>query len=150
MRYIFFLTLFNWSTTLCLHAQASSPTAEQRSEIETLIANYAKARENRDTVLLKRILIEEVDQLVSTGEWRQGLAEAVQGMLRSSAETPGTRILTVEKIRLLQSGSAVVDCRYTIQNPDSTLRKMWSTFVVVLEKRTWKIAAIRNMLPTQP
>src|SRR5690349_14337512 len=114
MRYVFFLLLFNWSATLYLHAQVSSPTDKQRNEIETLIANYAKARENQDTVLLKRILTGEVDQLVSTGEWRHGLAEAVQGMLRSSAETPGTRVLTVEKIRLLQSGSALVDCRYTI------------------------------------
>lgn len=150
MQYFFFLVFFNWSTALVLYAQVPSPTAQQRNEMETLIANYSKAREARDTVLLKRILTEDVDQLVSTGEWRQGLKEAVQGMLRSSAETPGTRVLTVERIRLLNANNAVVDCRYTIQNTDATLRKMWSTFVVVLEKGIWKIAAIRNMLPTQP
>lgn len=115
-----------------------------------MIADYSKARENRDTVLLKRILTDDVDQLVSTGEWRRGLREAIHGMLISSAEKPGTRVLTVEKIRLLQPNSALVDCRYTIQNADNTVRKMWSTFAVVLEKETWKIAAIRNMLPTQP
>lgn len=44
--------------------------------------------------------------------------------------------------------SALVDCRYEIQNPDSTSRKMWSSFIVVIEEKSWKIAAIRNMLPS--
>jgi hypothetical protein len=90
----------------------------------------------------------DVDQLVSTGEWRDGIQSSVKGMLRSSASTPGTRTLTVEKIRLASSSSAIVDCRYEIKNDDGSLRKMWSTFVVVAEKGGWKISAIRNMLPS--
>lgn len=130
-------------------AQQNEPTDKQKKEITALIDKYSLARENKDTVLLKAILTSDVDQLVSTGEWRNGVQSSVKGMLRSSAAAPGTRTLVVEKIRLVTSGSAIVDCRYEIQNEDGSPRKMWSTFVVVSEKNVWKISAIRNMLPTR-
>ncbi len=132
-----------------LIAQVTTPNNKQSKEITSLIEDYSKARENSDTALLKRILTGEVDQLVSTGEWRIGIGAAVEGMIKSSANSPGTRTLKVEKIRMINSTSAVVDCRYTIQNPNGTTRKMWSTFIVVEDKRTWKITAIRNMLPEE-
>jgi len=53
----------------------------------------AQAREKRVTVLLKTILTANVDQLVSAGEWRIGIKAAVEGMIRSSANNPGTRTL---------------------------------------------------------
>jgi len=89
----------------------------------------------------------DIDQLVSTGEWRNGITAAVEGMLKSSANSPGTRTLTVDKIRMISSTSAIVDCRYEIQNTNNTTRKMWSTFIVIADKEIWKISAIRNMLP---
>jgi hypothetical protein len=97
--------------------------------------------------LLKTILTEDVDQLVSTGEWRNGISASVQGMFKSSAEKPGTRTLSIDKIRMFNASSAIVDCKYEIQNNDGTGRKMWSTFIVVYNKKIWKISAIRNMLP---
>lgn len=130
-----------------IHAQQKDPTDKQKKDITAVIDKYSLARENRDTVLLKAILMSDVDQLVSTGEWRNGVQSSVKGMLRSSASTPGTRTLAVDKIRLVSSTSAIVDCRYEIKNDDGSLRKMWSTFVVVSDKRGWKISAIRNMLP---
>jgi len=132
-----------------MQAQQKEPTDKQKKDITALIDKYSLARESRDTILLKAILTPDVDQLVSTGEWRNGVQSSVKGMLRSSASTPGTRTLVVEKIRLVSSTSAIVDCRYEIKNDDGSLRKMWSTFVVVSEKSGWKISAIRNMLPTQ-
>jgi hypothetical protein len=84
---------------------------------------------------------------VSTGEWRSGIGAAIEGMLKSSANSPGNRTLTVDKIRMIVLLCAVVDCRYEITNGDSNARKMWSSFVVVSEKGSWKISAIRNMLP---
>jgi len=113
----------------------------------TLIDQYAQAREKRDTALLKTILTADVDQLVSNGEWRIGISSAVQGMLNSSLSNPGTRTLTVDKIRLITSACAIVDCRYEIQNSDGTVRRMWSTFTVVDDTKSWKISAIRNMEP---
>jgi len=92
-------------------------------------------------------LTKDVDQLVSTGEWRNGITAAVQGMLKSSGNRPGTRTLGIKNIRMLNPSNAIVDCSYEIQNTDGTTRKMWSTFIVVAEKKNWKISAIRNMLP---
>lgn len=149
MKNVFLLLVFTGSATGLLRAQLSSLTDNQRKAIGSLIAAYQKARENKDTVLLKSLLTQDVDQLVSSGEWRNGIDEAVHGMLRSSVEAPGTRNLTIEKIRPLTASTALVDCRYTIQNTGGTLRQMWSSFILVAAKRTWKIAAIRNMLPAQ-
>ena len=120
---------------------------KQQTAINFLIDQYSQAREKRDTSLLKAILTSDVSQLVSTGEWRIGINIAVEGMLKSSANSPGTRTLTVEKIQMITASSAIVDCRYDIQNADGTPRKMWSTFIVVADKEIWKIRAIRNMLP---
>ena len=136
------------TSTTFAHAQQAVPSEKQWKDISSLIDNYSLAREKRDTVLLKQILTNDVDQLVSTGEWRDGVGTAVKGMLRSSASTPGTRTLTIDKMRILTDKSAIVDCKYNIQNDDGTPRKMWSTFVVVSDKGKWKISAIRNMLPS--
>ena len=123
------------------------PVDKLQKAITSLIDQYSQAREKRDTVLLKSILTSNVDQLVSTGEWRVGINAAVEGMLRSSANNPGTRTLIVEKIQAITPSSAIVDCRYEIKNTDGTTRKMWSTFIVVAENNVWKIMSIRNMLP---
>jgi hypothetical protein len=146
MKNIFLLLLFNATGTLFLQAQ-NIPNDKQKKDISSLIDQYSQAREKRDTILLKNILTIDVDQLVSTGEWRNGIASSVQGMLKSSANTPGTRTLTIDKIRMFNSTCAIVDCKYEIQNTDGTLRKMWSSFIVVSDKGIWKISAIRNMLP---
>lgn len=142
-----FILIYVTSLSL-LQAQTPKPKDNIEKDLYTLIGNYSKARENRDTILLKSILASDVDQLVSTGEWRTGIASSVKGMLNSSASSPGTRTLTVEKLRLLDHKNAIVDCKYEIQNADRTPRKMWSTFIAVSEKGVWKISAIRNMLPS--
>jgi len=120
---------------------------KQQKAIASVIDQYSGAREKRDTILLKAILTSDVDQLVSTGEWRSGINAAVEGMMKSSANSPGTRTLRIEKIQMITASSAIVDCRYEIQNADSTMRKMWSTFIVISYGEKWKIKAIRNMLP---
>jgi len=142
------LLLLYFACTSSLQGQHIA-TEKQTKDIEALINQYSLARENKDTVLLKNILTNDIDQLVSTGEWRNGIGASVRGMLRSSASRPGTRTLKVEKLRLLSPSSAIVDCKYEIENADGTPRRMWSTFMIVSEKGTWKISAIRNMLPTE-
>lgn len=121
---------------------------EDALKIHTLIEQYSQARETRDTVLLKKILTEDVDQLVSSGEWRAGIREAVDGMLRSSSANPGIRKLHVEKIKFLSDDIALVDCRYIITDPNGQERNLWSSFTVLFHKKNWKITAIRNMNPT--
>ena len=147
MKNILLILLFNVTAFTVLHAQNIMPADKQKKDIYELIDNYSKAREKRDTILLKNILTTDVDQLVSSGEWRNGVAASVKGMLNSSANSPGTRTLTVDKLRMLNATSAIVDCKYEITNADNTTRKMWSTFFVISNQGVWKITAIRNMLP---
>lgn len=147
IKNIVLFLLFNIISTLFLYAQNNTPDEHQQKAIVSLINEYAQAREKRDTQLLKSILTADIDQLVSTGEWRNGIGSSVEGMLKSSANTPGKRTLNIEKMRMLSSSTAIVDCKYEIQNADSTTRKMWSTFIVVYNNGIWKISAIRNMLP---
>lgn len=143
-KYFLFLFLAN---ALVGYGQDTKLTASQREDISLVINQYSRSRESRDTTRLKNILTADIDQLVSTGEWRKGVKSAVEGMMKSSTSNPGNRTLTVAKIRLLLPGCAIVDCRYEIANVNGDTRKMWSSFIVVADKGVWKISAIRNMLP---
>lgn len=148
MKNIFLLLLLSISGRSFVCAQ-NTLNEKLRKDISSLIDKYSEAREKRDTALLKTILTTDVDQLVSTGEWRNGIGAAIEGMIRSSANSPGTRTLTIDKIKMLNQTAAIVDCKYDIQNTDGSPRRMWSTFLVVIEADIWKISAIRNMLPSQ-
>lgn len=143
----FIALLFCLACSLLLRAQSMILSTKEQKAISTLIDRYSEAREKSDTILLKSILTEDIDQLVSTGEWRIGMRTAIDGMQKSSASSPGTRTLTIDRIRLLNTNCAMVDCRYEIIHADYGSRKMWSSFVVVKVRKEWKITAIRNMLP---
>ncbi|RYE39237.1 MAG: DUF4440 domain-containing protein [Sphingobacteriales bacterium] len=145
----YLLMIFANACTIILYSQDTRLADNHSAKLKILIDKYSEARENRDTMLLKLILTADVDQLVSTGEWRTGIDASVRGMLNSSASSPGTRTLIVDRIRMLSATNAIVDCRYEIQNADGSPRKMWSTFLTVYEKTGWKIAAIRNMMPVK-
>jgi uncharacterized protein (TIGR02246 family) len=147
-KYVFILISLNLLLTPFLMAQDKKQGEMQTRDIYALIDNYSLARDKKDTILLKNILTDDIDQLVSNGEWRNGIDVVVQGMLRSSENNPGSRTLTVERIRFLDSRNAIADARYDIKSKEGVTRKMWSTFVVVQYKGHWKIAAIRNMLPS--
>ena len=134
-------------STTFISAQTTKVSNNQNQEIYSLIEKYSQSRETLDTVLLKSILTPDVDQLVSSGEWRIGIEGAMKGMVRSSTSNPGNSTIKVENIRFLNSLSAIVDTKYEIQNTDGTVRKMWSTFIVVQNDNIWKITAIRNMKP---
>lgn len=147
---ILLILMLQFSILSFVVAQNIRMTDQTKSEMIALIDLYSEARDKKDTVLLQAILTDEVDQLVSSGEWREGISEAVEGMQRSSNSNVGTRTLTVEKLRLLHPETGIVDARYQIESKDGSIRKMWSTFLVVKEDGRWKISAIRNMLPSNP
>ncbi len=147
MKKIVLLLIMNLAALSFIYGQDSLPGEFHRKVITSLIDQYVEAREKRDTALLKKILTADVDQLVSSGEWRNGISAAVEGMLKSSANSPGTRTLHIENIRMFNANTAIVDCKYEIQNKEGTRRQMWSTFLVVADQNVWKISAIRNMLP---
>lgn len=142
------LFLFLFLLPTLAFSQIKPEEREEAVKIHRLIEQYSQARETRDTILLKEILTEDVDQLVSNGEWRNGIREAVDGMLRSSTANPGIRKLQVDKIKFLSDEIALVDCRYIITDPSGTERNLWSSFTVIFRKKSWKISAIRNMDPS--
>jgi hypothetical protein len=148
MKYLSIASILQLTFCLHLFGQDNNLDEQARTEIHILIGQYSKARETQDPVLLKNILSGEVDQLVSSGEWRIGIDEAIAGMMRSSNANPGDRRLIVDKIKFLNSQTGIVDCRYEIINDDGSVRRMWSTFIVVSREDGWKIAGIRNMLPS--
>ena len=130
-------------------AQDTEEYHDQNRDIYLLIDQYNQAREKKDTILLENILTTDVDQLVSSGEWRRGIRSAIEGMSRSSNRNPGQRTITVEGIRFLDANVALVDTRYEIKLQSNAVRNLWSTFIVVRQEDRWKIAAIRNMSPTE-
>lgn len=143
------LGLLALTSSALVFAQNTEGASKADQAIYALIADYTQARENQDSLLLRKILTADVDQLVSTGEWRAGIEEAMAGMARSTNGNPGTRTLAVERLRYLTDESAIADARYVLNNDDGTRREMWSTFMVVKQKGEWKISAIRNMLPAK-
>jgi len=147
MKRRYFLVLIIVLVTSATFAQDVKFNDTRQQDIVALIDAYTQTRENKDMVLLGSILTDDIDQLVSSGEWRNGKKESVDGMMRSSGSNPGSRTITVEKIRFFDPKTAIVDAKYEIQNNEGTTRKMWSTFIVVYQENSWKIAAIRNMLP---
>lgn len=136
---------FLWLLLLSVSLEAQ--TIEDGKAIIQLVAQYADARDRVDTVLLKDIITEDMDQLVSSGEWRHGKVAAIKGMAGSSRANPGDRILKVERVRYMGENVGLADARYIIKSEDGSERRMWSTFVAVKKGNHWKIAAIRNMLP---
>lgn len=139
-RFFFAAAVF---AALSLHAQPSP----QDAAIRALVQSYLDARQQRNATLLATLFTESVDQLVSSGEWRKGRQALVEGTLASSARETGRRSLDIESIRYLTPDIAIADARYTIAGA-SDARRMWSTFVVHRQTGQWRIAAIRNMLPS--
>ena len=141
------IVIFSMALVVPVSSTGQNYGQRDAKAITTLIDHYTLSRDTKDSTLLKSILTDDIDQLVSSGEWRIGVEVAVKGMMRSSESNPGSRKIIIDKIKYLTNSAAVVDARYEIQNADGSIRKMWSTFIVVSEKRHWRISAIRNMLP---
>ena len=129
-------------------ANAQTKDAEQTAAVKDVVRRYVDARDSKDPKAVAALFAEEADQLVSSGEWRRGREHLVKGMLGSSEQNPGKRTITVETVRFIGSNVAIADGRYEIAG--STARAMWSTFVMSRQDGTWRIEAIRNMLPTAP
>jgi uncharacterized protein (TIGR02246 family) len=132
------------------HTSAPGEAAVEEA-VRDLVGRYVDARERRDRTAIRRLFTADADQLTSSGEWRRGRDQVVEGALASSARTGGTRSIQVEHVRMLAPGVALADGRYDISGLEGgSTRRMWTTFVLRLDDGGWKIAAIRNMLPAGP
>jgi uncharacterized protein (TIGR02246 family) len=150
------MRLVNWlfvGVALAASGSAQAPGGDPRGEeeaVRAIVRRYVDAREARDPKAVAALFTADVDQLVSSGEWRLGRDNVVTGSVASSAQSGGTRAIEVERVRLVSKEVALADGRYSITGLQSGDRRMWSTFVMVKEPGGWRIAAIRNMLPAAP
>jgi uncharacterized protein (TIGR02246 family) len=133
-------------------ATSRARRANDEAAIRGLVKEYVGARERNDPAAVGALFTSDADQLVSSGEWRRGRDALVKGTLASSQRTGGNRTITLETIRFPSNSRdvAIADGRYEIIGGAGGDRRMWSTFVMTREAGTWRIAAIRNMLPAPP
>jgi len=147
------LTIFVICAGLAIGPAAAQTPAADEASIKEIVRRYVDARDRRDARLLESLFTTDADQLTTTGEWRKGREHVVQGGLASSQANPGSRQITIEAVRFVAAGVALADGRYEIAAAaGAEARKMRTTFVVVRAGPTaeWRIAAIRNMAPTEP
>ncbi len=121
------------------------------NEVRSLVAKYVDAREARDPAATAALFTDDADQLVSTGEWRRGREALVRGAMASSQATGGRRTIKVESVRFLGPDVAIADGRYELTGlAGGAHRSMWTTIICRRTAAGWRIAAIRNMLPSAP
>jgi uncharacterized protein (TIGR02246 family) len=131
-------------------AQSAAPASGDEAAIREVVRKYVDAREKRDPALIAALFTADADQVTTAGEWRRGRDNIVKGGLASSQSNPGTRDIAIEAVRFLTPGVAIADGRYEIRGAqDSAARRMWTTFVLLKDGAgPWRVAAIRNMAPT--
>lgn len=119
--------------------------------IREVVSKYVDARERIDPKAVEDLFTSDADQLVSSGEWRKGRDAVVSGTMASSRNSGGKRSITVESIRMLSPDVAIADGRYELTGlAGGTTRSMWTTLILKRSEKSWRIAAIRNMLPAAP
>ena len=128
-----------------LSAQTSRSTDD--AAVRDVVRRYVNARELKDPAAIEALFTTDADQHTTSGEWRRGRAQIVPGTLESSTRNPGTRNITVQAVRFITPDVAIADGPYEITGPSGT-RRMWATLVLTREAGGWRIAAIRNMVPT--
>jgi uncharacterized protein (TIGR02246 family) len=135
---------------LAAPASAQLPQSADETAVRAAIRNYVNARELRDPAAIEALFTRDADQLTTSGEWRRGRDEVVPGTLESSRRNPGSRAIVIESVRFLAPDVAIVDGPYAITAAGGApARQMRTTIVLKREADGWRIAAIRNMVPTR-
>lgn len=132
-----------------LAAQMPSSSADDQA-VRDVVAQYMKARNEKNAEAARRLFTPDADQLVSTGEWRKGIDSMIRGMMASSHKELGRSSITVEDVRFIEPDVAIVDGRYQTTSVNGAIRNMWTTLILKRTGGEWRIAAIRNMLPSPP
>lgn len=134
-----------------LPAAAQADRAADEAAIRGVIKAFIDTREANDAAALAALLTADVDQRQTSGNTRRGRDAVVSGSLATQQSTGGKRTITVESLRFIGPDVALADGRYdSIGRADGSDRHMLTSMVLKREGGVWKIAAIRNMLPTAP
>jgi uncharacterized protein (TIGR02246 family) len=132
-----------------LPAAAQADRAADEAAIRGVIKAFIDTREANDAAALAALLTADVDQRQTSGNTRRGRDAVVSGSLATQQSTGGKRTITVESLRFIGPDVALADGRYdSIGRADGSDRHMLTAMVLKREGGAWKIAAIRNMLPT--
>jgi uncharacterized protein (TIGR02246 family) len=127
--------------------QTSPAPSGDEAAVREVVRRYVNARELRDPKAIDALFTTDADQHTTSGEWRRGRAQVVPGTLESSTRNPGNRSITIAAVRFITPDVAIADGPYEIAG-GGTVRRMWTTLVLEREAGVWRIAAIRNMVPT--
>lgn len=145
-----------WLVMVGAALMVASPSARQNSAdgegaIKEVVASYVASRDRGDAAALAALFTADVDQLVSSGEWRRGRDAVVKGTLASSKSNAGVRTITIKTVRFPARDVAIADGEYVIAaTQTAAARQMWTSFVLIRSEGRWRISAIRNMLPAPP
>jgi uncharacterized protein (TIGR02246 family) len=131
-------------------AQSADRTADEAA-IRAVIQAFLDTREKNDAAGLAALLTADVDQQQTSGNTRRGRDAVVSGSLATQQSTGGTRTIAVDSLRFVSPDVAIADGRYdSVGRADGTDQRMLTSMVLRREGGAWKIAAIRNMLPSNP
>ncbi|HVY65363.1 MAG TPA: SgcJ/EcaC family oxidoreductase [Gammaproteobacteria bacterium] len=124
--------------------------AGDEAAIRAVVQAFLDTREKNDAAALAALLTADVDQQQTSGNTRRGRDAVVKGSLATQQSTGGRRTITLESIRFVTADVAIADGRYdSLGRADGSDRHMLTSMVLKREAGSWKIAAIRNTLPTQ-
>jgi uncharacterized protein (TIGR02246 family) len=131
-------------------AQGADRAADE-ANIRAVIKAFIDTREANDAAGLTALLTADADQRQTSGNMRSGRDAVVSGSLATTQSTGGRRTITVDSLRFMGPDVALVDGRYdSIGRADGTDQRMLTSLTLRREEGAWKIAAIRNTLPTAP
>jgi len=131
-------------------AQSADRAADEQA-VRAVIKAFIDTREANDTAGLASLLTADVDQRQTSGNVRSGRDAVVSGTMATQQSTGGRRTITVDALRFVGTDVAIADGRYdSVGRSDGTDQRMLTSMVLRREGGAWKIAAIRNMLPSAP
>jgi uncharacterized protein (TIGR02246 family) len=150
MRRLVMTSLCCLLTVPSLLGQQPAGRSADETAVREVVRKYMNARELRDAAAIEALFTSDADQQTTSGEWRRGRAQIVPGTLESSRRNAGARAITVESVRFLTPDVALADGPYEISAADgSGVRRMRTTIILTRASGGWRIAAIRNMVPTR-
>jgi uncharacterized protein (TIGR02246 family) len=130
---------------------AQNDRTADEAAIRAVIQAFLDTRDKNDAAGLAALLTADVDQRQTSGNVRSGRDAVVSGSLATQQSTGGRRTISVDSLRFVGPDVAIADGRYdSLGRVDGTDQRMLTSMVLRREAGAWKIAAIRNMIPTQP
>jgi uncharacterized protein (TIGR02246 family) len=138
------------AAAVSVSAQSADRAADENA-IRAVIQAFLDTREKNDAAGLAALLTADVDQRQTSGNVRNGRDAVVSGSLSTQQSTGGRRTISVDSLRFVGPDVAIADGRYdSLGRSDGTDQRMLTSMVLRREGGAWKIAAIRNMLPSTP